>query len=182
MLSKVYPYHRHYILDAKHDGDFDSYPGIVQGDLAPGRPGKGQRYQIWQPIIEDQGEIEKWIQMIRQDRPAFLLIDELYTLCYKKGHYSREYNILQKIGRSLPIGTITHTQELSQIPPNAYKQAVHRFGFYLEGEYDKRIRNMMLKHHDLDNPEHEYGFWYQHQNGRGVPMYFESIQHFLGIR
>lgn len=141
------------------------------------------RYQIWQPIVEDAGEIEKWLQGIRTtQKPAFILIDELYTLCYKKNMYSREYNIIQKIGRSLPIGTITHTQELAAIPPNAYKQAVHRFGFYLEGEYDKRIRNNMLKSRDLDNPEHEWGFWYQHQNGRGEPMYFESIHHFLGLR
>jgi len=180
-LAKLYPYHRHYILDSKHDGDFDKYPGRVAGDLAPGKPGRNQRYQIWQPITEDPEQIERWLYQIRHDAPAFLLVDELYTLVYKRNEYSREYNILQKTGRSLPVGTITLTQELSRIPGNAYKQAVHRLGFYLEGPYDLRIRDLMLKRPKLDNPEHQYGFYYQHINGRGEPSYFENIQHFLGM-
>lgn len=178
-LAKLYPFHRHYILDSKHDGDFDKYPGVVTGDLAPGKPGRNQRYQVWQPIIEDPDQIEKWLWQIRHDAPAFLLIDELYTLVYKHSEYSREYNIMLKTGRSLPVGTITLTQELSKIPSNAYKQAVHRLGFYIEGEYDTRIRNLMLKFPKLGNPEHTYGFYYQHRNARGEPTYFENIQQFL---
>ena len=178
-LAKLYPFHRHYILDSKHDGDFDKYPGIVQGDLAPGKPGRNQRYQIWQPIIEDPDQIEKWLWQVRHDAPAFVFIDELYSLCYKRNEYSREFNILQKTGRSLPVGSIVLTQELSKIPQNAFKQSVHRLGFYMEGPYDVRIRDMMLKHPKLGNPEHEHGFFYQHINGRGEPAYYESIQHFL---
>ena len=178
-LAKLYPYHRHYILDSKHDGDFDRYPGIVKGDLAPGKPGRNQRYQVWQPLQEDPEQIEQWLWNIRHDAPAFVLIDELYTLVYKRNEYSREFNIIQKTGRSLPVGSIVLTQELSRIPANAYKQSVHRFGFYVEGEYDTRLRNLMLKYPKLENPEHEHGFYYQHINARGEPAYFESIQHFL---
>lgn len=181
-LAKLYPYHRHYILDSKHDGDFDKYPGIVKGDLCPAKPDRNQRYQIWQPISEDAEQIEKWLWQIRHDAPAFVLIDELYTLVYKRNEYSREFNIIQKTGRSLPVGSIVLTQELSKVPPNAYKQAVHRFGFYLEGEYDTRIRDLMLKKPKLGNPEHTYGFFYQHINGRGEPEYFQDIETFLGKR
>lgn len=181
-LAKLYPYHRHYILDSKHDGDFDKYPGIVKGDLAPGKPQRNSRYQVWQPIAEDPEQIEKWLWQVRHDAPAFLLIDELYTLVYKRNEYSREFNIIQKTGRSLPVGTLVLTQELSRIPANAYKQSVHRFGFYIEGEYDLRIRNNMLKFPKLENPEHEHGFFYQHINARGEPSYYESIQSFLRDR
>jgi len=181
-LARLYPYHRHYILDSKHDGDFDKYPGVVRGDMAPGKPDRNSRYQVWQPIQEEPDQIEQWLWMIRHDAPAFLLIDELYTLVYKRNEYSREFNILQKTGRSLPVGSIVLTQELSKIPANAYKQSVHRFGFYIEGEYDTRIRNLMLKFPKLEQPEHEFGFYYQHIKSRGEPAYYESIQAFLRDR
>src|SRR5580765_3923485 len=152
-LCELYPFHRHYILDSKHDGDFDKYPGIVKGDMAPARPKSNQRYQVWQPIRAIPDQIEQWLWMIRQDATssdvsgAFLFIDELVTLCYKRNQYSDEYNILQKTGRSLPVGSVTLTQELSKIPGNAYKQSVHRLGFYLDAaaEYDRRISHSLLK-------------------------------------
>lgn len=186
-LAKLYPFYRHYILDSKHDGDFDRYPGIEKGDMAPARPKSNQRYQIWQPIRAIPDQIEQWLWMIRQDATssdvsgAFLFIDELVTLCYKRNQYSDEYNILQKTGRSLPVGSITLTQELSKIPGNAYKQSVHRLGFYLDAaaEYDRRICHSLLKA-KVEDPVDPYGFHYQHINGRGEPQYFESIQHFLG--
>jgi len=186
-LCELYPFHRHYILDSKHDGDFDKYPGIVKGDMAPARPKSNQRYQVWQPIRAIPDQIEQWLWMIRQDATssdvsgAFLFIDELVTLCYKRNQYSDEYNILQKTGRSLPVGSVTLTQELSKIPGNAYKQSVHRLGFYLDAaaEYDRRISHSLLKGKVAD-PIDPYGFYYQHINGRGEPTYFESIQHFLG--
>jgi hypothetical protein len=171
------------VLDSKHDGDFDRYPNIITGDVAPGRPKSNERYQIWQPIIENPEEIEKWLFMIRKDAPAYLLVDELYSLVYGRNEYSRQYTILQKTGRSLPVGCITCTQELSKIPPNAYKQAVHRFGFYIDkaAEYDRRIRNSLLKSKLLGDPEHEFGFWYQSRSGRGEPSYHEDIQAFLHL-
>jgi energy-coupling factor transporter ATP-binding protein EcfA2 len=180
-LCDLYPFHRHYILDSKHDGDFDKYPGIVKGDMAPARPKSNQRYQVWQPIGTIPDQIERWLWQVRQDAPAFLFIDELVTLCYKRNQYSDEYNILQKTGRSLPVGSITLTQELSKIPGNAYKQSVHRLGFYLDAaaEYDRRICHSLLKA-KVEDPVDPYGFHYQHINGRGEPTYFESIQHFLG--
>lgn len=180
-LAKLYTQHRHYILDSKHDGDFDKYPGIEKGDMAPVKPRSNQRYQVWQPIKIIPEQVEKWLWQIRQDAPAVVFIDELVTLCYRRNQYSDEYNILQKTGRSLPVGSITLTQELSKIPGNAYKQSVHRLGFYLDAaaEYDRRICHSLLKA-KVEDPVDPYGFYYQHINGRGEPQYFESIQHFLG--
>jgi energy-coupling factor transporter ATP-binding protein EcfA2 len=180
VYTRLFPTARHYLLDSKLDGDFDSFPGLVKNDLCPQKPGRNARYQTWQVVQIIPEQIEKWLWGIRHDAPAVVEIDELYTLCYKKNQYSTEYNILQKVGRSLPVGSITNTQELSQIPANAYKQATHRLGFYLDGEYDRRIRNAMLKH-KVEDPRDQYGFYYQHVNGRGEPGYFSSIQEFLGL-
>jgi hypothetical protein len=178
-MIRLFPTSRHYIFDSKHDGDFDEYAGRVPGDVCPPKPGANDRYQVWQPVKLIPAEIEKWLWQIRHDAPAIVEIDELYSLVYKRGEYSEEYNILQKTGRSLPVMSISLTQELSKIPPNAYKQSIHRLGFYLEGRYDQLIRSDMLKHR-VENPSDLFGFYYQHQNGRGEPDYFPDIQHFLG--
>jgi hypothetical protein len=177
-LGKLFPTARHYIFDSKMDGDFDSYGGIVVSNTAPPRPDKNEKYQVWQAIKLIPEEIERWLWQIRHDAPALLLIDELYSLVYGKNIYSDEYNIILKTGRSLPVGTVTCTQELAKIPQNAYKQSVHRLGFYLEGRYDTLIRNDLLKG-KVENPLHPYGFYYQHQNRRGEPEYFQDIQTFL---
>jgi hypothetical protein len=149
-------------------------------DWCPRRPGRNDRYQVWQPIKLIPDEIEQWLWKIRHDAPAILLVDELYALVYKVGVYSDEYNILQKTGRSLPVMSITCTQELSKIPQNAYKQSNHRLGFYLDGEYDRRIRNNLLKF-KVEDPEDPFGFYYQKQSGRGEPHYFRDIQEFLNM-
>lgn len=179
-LAKLYHTSRIYIFDGKFDGDFDSYPGRVQSDTAPARPGRNQRFQVWQPVKIVPDEIEQWLWRVRHDAPAILDIDELVYLCYGRDRYSDEYNVIQKTGRSLPIMTLTGTQELSKIPANAYKQATHRLGFYIDAaaEYDRRIRNALLKD-KMGDPDHPYGFWYQHINGRGTPAYFQDVQHFL---
>lgn len=118
--------------------------------------------------------------MVRHDPPAVLEIDELYSLVYQRNVYSDEYNILQKVGRGLPVGSFTLTQELSKIPPNAYKQATHRLGFYLDGRYDRQIRNDLLKF-KVEDPTDQFGLYYQHINSRGEPGYYRTIQEFLGI-
>lgn len=172
---------RHYVLDSKHDGDFDDWPGLVGGDMAPPKPKSNERYQVWQPIKIIPEQMEKWLWQVRHDAPALLEIDELVHLVYKRGVYSDEYNIIQKTGRSLPVGSITLTQELSKIPQNAFNQSVHRLGFYLEGRYNKMIRNDLLKSEKLDQPSDEHGLYYQHINGRGEPIYAKTIQEWLGL-
>lgn len=183
VYAKLFPTMRHYVLDSKFDGDFDDWPGRVQQDECPPRPQSNQMYQVWQPIKLIPEEIEKWLWQVRHDPPALLETDELVHLCYGRNTYSDQYNIILKTGRSPnhPVGSITLTQELSRIPPNAYKQSTHRLGFYLEGRYDLLIRNDMLKFKVENRPEFPYGVYYQHMNGRGKPEFFESIQQFLGL-
>lgn len=171
---------RHYLLDSKHDGDFDQWPGVIRQDKAPGMPGKRERYQVWQPMTIYPNEVETWLDRIFHNGPGIVMIDELYHLCYSRNEYSHNYDIIVKMGRSLKIGVITLTQELSKIPQNAFTQSDHRLGFYLEGRYNKMIRNDMLKF-EVDQPKDQFGFWYQHKNGRGEPPYFRDIQSFLGV-
>ncbi len=120
--------------------------------------------------------------MVRHDAPALLEVDELVHLVYKAGQYSYEYNIIQKTGRMGPIGTITLTQEMSHIPPNAYKQSDHRLGFYVDQAaiYDRRVRDLLLKA-KVGDPPHLHGLFYQHASGRGEPQYFPFVQQFLGV-
>jgi hypothetical protein len=125
--------------------------------------------------------MEKWLYRVRKDPPAILLVDELASLTYKRNEYSEQYNLITKWGRGLPVGSIALSQELSKIPNNAYKQSTHRLGFYLDGRYDKMVRNDMLKW-KVDDPPDQFGFYYQHINGRGQPLYYSSIQDFLGVR
>lgn len=180
--ARLFPRMRHYVFDSKHDGDFDQWPGRVSGDLAPGRPGSNQKYQVWQPVKLIPDEIEKWLWQVRNDPPAVLEIDELVHLVYKGGVYSDEFNIIQKTGRSLPIGSIVLSQEFSGIPPNAFKQADHVLAFFLRkaARYDWQIRNELLGD-KVDNPPDQFGLYYQHKSGRGAPAYYPRIQAFLGV-
>lgn len=164
------------------DGDFDDWPGRVVSDLCPASPGRNQRYQVWQCVNIIPEEIEKWLWGIRRDAPALVEIDELHALVYKPGLYSQELNTILKTGRSGPVGTIALTQELSKIPANAYKQASHRLGFYIDqaARYDRQIWQALLKS-KVSDPVDEYGLYYQHEKGRGEPEYFKTIQQFLGL-
>ncbi len=118
--------------------------------------------------------------MIFNSGPSVLAVDELVHLCYRPNVYSDEYNKILKLGRSKKIGVITLTQEFSRIPPNSYKQSNHRLGFYMDGDYDKRVRNQLLKA-KVDDPADKFGFYYQHRDARGNPQYFPTIQKFLGV-
>jgi hypothetical protein len=179
--TRLFPTARHYVLDTKIEGgDFADWPGAIISDSCPAAPGRNQRYQVWRVARVLPEEMERWLYMVRNDPPAILEIDELASLTYKRGEYSEQYNLITKWGRGLPVGSIALSQELSRIPPNAYKQSTHRFGFYLDGRYDKLIRNDMLKW-KVEDPADTYGFYYQHINGRGEPRYHRTIQEFLGL-
>lgn len=183
VIHELYPETSHYILDTKHDGDFDGYPNIVSSSRAPLALGKKQRYQVWQPLLIYPEEVEKWLGMVFNQPPALLWINELYVLKYKGAqNFSDMYSIIQRAGRTKPITTMTETQKLGKIPTDAYEQATHRLGFYIEGQYNKFIRSEMLKSEQVLNPSDTYGFHYQHVNGRGDPPYYRDIQQFLGVR
>lgn len=179
--TRLFPTLRHYVLDTKIDGgDFADWPNAIISDKCPPRPGRNDRYQVWRVPKVIPEEMEKWLYQIRKDPPSLLEIDELSSLTYKRNEHSDQYNLICKMGRGLPVGSIACSQELSGVPSNAYKQSTHRLGFYLEGEYDRRIRNNMLKH-KVEDPPDQYGVYYQHINGRGMPAYYETIQKFLGL-
>lgn len=182
-IGSLYPEVPHYVLDTQHMGDFDNYDGIIQSTYAPNNMAKKGQYQIWQPLVRKPDEIEKWLWGIFENPPAILMIDELYVLKYRgASNYSDAYSVIQRAGRARKITCITHTQKLGKIPSDAYEQATHRLGFYMEGSYNKFIRSEMLKFERCPMPTDNYGFHYQHINGRGEPEYYRDIQEFLGIR
>lgn len=180
--THLFPTIRHYVLDTKIEGDdFADWPNAIISDRCPPAPKGNDRYQVWRvPQIYPE-EIEKWMYRIRKDPPAILEIDELASLTYPGKVHSPEYNLITKWGRGMSVGSIALSQELSGVPSNAYKQSTHRMGFYLEGEYDRRIRNNMLKH-KVDDPPDQFGFYYAHINSRGEPLYYKDIQSFLGSK
>src|SRR5579872_2640932 len=65
--TRLFPTMRHYVLDSKMDGDFDDWPGVVQLDVCPPRPGRNQRYQVWQPVSLIPEQIERWLYGILKD-------------------------------------------------------------------------------------------------------------------
>jgi hypothetical protein len=185
MYARLYPQARHYILDTKMDGDFDDWPGGYTGDICPPPPMSNQRYQVWHCLDVVPDEMEKWLYGIRKDAKnggGLLEVDELHMLVYKAGTYSKEFNTILKTGRSTPLGTIALSQEMSKIPGNAYKQAIHRLGFYIDqaSRYDYQIWQALLKAKVADPPD-DFGLYYQREKGRQGPQYYKTIQEFLGI-
>lgn len=178
-LANLYPTSRIYILDSKFQGDFDDYPGRIMQDSAPRKPKSNERYQVWQPVLEVPEEIEKWLWQVRHDPPAILFIDELVTLCYSPRNTSDEYSRIQKLGRALPIGTITLTQELVNIPRNAIGQATHIVRFRLALPYEKTLIDSLMRTH-VEEPEHDFGFYYARTN-KGSPQYYASMQEFFKL-
>ena len=178
-LERLYPTSRIYILDTNYRGDFDDFPGIVQSDRCPPKPGANERYQVWQPILEDPNEIEEWLWGIRHDPPAWVNIDELLALCsggYSKAHPSDEFRRLLKLGRALPVGVSSGTQELVDIPRNAIGQTTHVVRFTLQLPYEVQLVNAIMRK-KVAEPEDDHGFWYG--PNRGNPLYFSSVEKFL---
>ena len=178
-LLRLYPTSRLYVLDIKLR-DFEQYPGIVRGDAVPPKLGNNERVQVWQPIHVIPEHIEEWLYRIRHDPPAILQIDELLALCYGKRDASDEFTTITKLGRALPISTIAQTQELVDIPRGALSQPDHIARFRLKHPYEIRLMNNMMGE-ELQEPKDKYGFYYNHAESDGFPIYYPTAQEFLGI-
>lgn len=178
----MYPQARFYIFDSKFAGDFDGYPGRVMSDLAPGRPPANQRVQVWQPVLIDPEQVERWLWQVLHDPPAILFVDELVHLCYGRKSFSENYSRIQKLGRMLPIGCITCTQELVDIPRNALGQATHIARFRLNLPYEQRLmKSIMHAKEEMPEPADHHGFYYGSVTSREEPQYYPDAQHFLKI-
>lgn len=151
-------------------------------DLAPGRPPANQRVQVWQPVIVDPEQVERWLWQVLHDPPAILFVDELVHLCYGRKSFSENYSRIQKLGRMLPIGCITCTQELVDIPRNALGQATHIARFRLNLPYEQRLmKSIMHAKEEMPEPADHHGFYYGSVTSREEPQYYPDAQHFLKI-
>lgn len=179
-LLKLYPNTRLYVLDIKLR-DFNKYPGIFQGDNVPPTLGNNDRIQVWQPVVLNPENVERWLYRIRKDPPAILHIDELLALCYGKRDTSDEFTRITKLGRALPICTIAQTQELVDIPRGALSQPDHIARFRLKHPYEQRLLNGMMGA-ELQEPSDKFGFYYSHAESDGEPIYYSDAQSFLGLK
>lgn len=169
------------MLDVKFR-DFNDWAGVTRTDgEVPARPGRNEKYQVWQPIISVPEQIEEWLWRIEKDPPAILLVDELAALIYKKTQTSIGYTRLQKLGRGLPVGVVTLTQEFSGIPGSAVKQSVHNVVFRMgRSPYESQMASLLLDD-EYRVPADKYGFYYQHETSAGKPLYYPSHEKFLGF-
>ena len=178
-LLKLYPRSRLYVMDIKLR-DFNSYPGIYQGNELPPKLKNNERVQVWQPLVIDPDTVERWLYRIRHDPPAILQIDELLALTYGRRDTSPEFTTITKLGRALPICTIAQTQELVEIPRGALSQADHIARFRLKYPYEQRLLNNMMGQ-DLTEPADPWGFYYSYAEKDGTPVYYSDAQSFLGL-
>lgn len=178
-LLHLYPTSRLYVLDIKLR-DFNSYPGIFQGNELPPKLTGNERVQVWQPLVIDPETVERWLYRIRQDPPAILQIDELLALTYGKRDTSPEFTTITKLGRALPISTISQTQELVDIPRGALSQPDHIARFRLKHPYERRLLDNMMGQ-EMTEPADPWGFYYSYAEKDGVPVYYPDAQTFLGL-
>lgn len=179
-LLELYPTARLYVLDIKLR-DFNTYPGIFSGDGLPPKPKSNERVQVWQPQIIRPENVEAWLYRIRQDPPAILHLDELLAVCYKHNEPSEELTRIAKLGRALPISTISHTQDVVDLPRGILSQPDHIVRFRLKNRYDRRYMDNLFETERMSEPRDEHGMWYVHAESGGEPQYFPSAQHFLGL-
>lgn len=177
-LSRLYPDAHIYVLDIKRR-DFNSWPNILSQDEAPPPLKHSERIQVWQPVIEREEEIERWLGQIEQDSPALLYIDELSALIYGKKKFSEGYRRLQKLGRGLPVGIISLTQELGGIPQSAIEQSTHTLRFRVKGEYNKRVGDGIVGKDDKGEPRHKYGFFYACEERHLTGLYYKDKDEFF---
>lgn len=180
-LLRLFDTSRLYVLDIKMR-DFNQYPGLVQSDKTPPKPKSNDRVQVWQPIVIDPEEVERWLFNIRHDPPAILQVDELLALCYGRRDTSAEFTKLTKLGRALPITTLAQTQELVDVPRGAISQVDHIARFRLKHRYERNFMDNMMGEEDMKEPADQWGFWYNHAENDGTPIYFPDAQTFLGMR
>lgn len=177
-LARLFNTSRIYVLDIKLR-DFNNWPGIIQSDTSPARPSSNDRIQVWQPTIIDPEQVERWLYGIRKDAPAIVNIDELLALCYGKRDTSDEYTRITKLGRALPVLTISNTQDLVELPRGVLSQPDHVVRFRLKHPYEKRVANVLLGTEVTEPPK--YSFWYAHSESDSDPIQYENVQTFLGL-
>lgn len=163
-------------LDLKGAGDFDHWPGLLQQDEAPTLQKVG--FQVWQPILEMELQIESYLRSIEKAAPRIAVIDELQYLCYRGGRFSEGYRRLLKLGRALPVGTITGTQELAGIPRQAIGQATWILRFRLQNLYDQTTADR-LAHNGEGEPPDEHGFYFNRVGSPHQAWYYSSIYELL---
>jgi hypothetical protein len=119
------------ILDSKGDAHFDNLPGLLTTAAPPG-PAAAGRLVVWRPDVDNLAAYDTWLGTLLKARTRrIVLLDELSSLCDKRGLPGANLNRLLKQNRSLGITVLVGTQETHWIPRNVLGQAVHILRFRL---------------------------------------------------
>lgn len=178
-LMGLYPDAHLYVLDIKRR-DFIGWPNVLSQDEAPPPLKEGQRVQVWQPIVEQEEEIEKWLRQIENDAPALLYVDEMAALMYGARRSSQNFKRLQKLGRGLPVGIVSLTQELAEMPRQLVGQATHVVRFRLLNAYEQRLGDRLVRKGDPGEPRAKHGFFYACEETGAPGAYYADKSEFFG--
>lgn len=180
-MLELYPDVHLYVLDIKRRdfNDWSDYIVQTPGN-SPGLLTGKSNIQVWQPLDDIPDEIERWLHDIMTDAPAIAWINEMSALGYTEQSAYKNNNMykrMQKLGRDLPVMTISESQELAGTARTFLGQADHVVRFTLEDEWDKnRMKRLM---HGLEEPFDKYGFHYRNIERAESPVYFKGYQEFF---
>lgn len=177
-LAHLYPSMHIYVMDNKRR-DFNDWPNIVDSDEAPQLLSKDDAIQVWQPLRRIPDEVETWLERIVHDVPAIVAVDEGVFLRYTNTWSSEMWEILQKIGRDLPLTTMVGTQDIVKMPRTIISQSDHIARFSLRHPYEQSLMKSVVG--DTGEPRDRYGFFYSNQERGDSPLYFHDMQEFFGL-
>lgn len=178
-LMQMYDEMKLYVFDIKMR-DFNYYPNIHKDDSIPPKLDGKERIQVWQPYHIIPENVEEWLFRLWHDPPAIIQIDEMAGLRYKKSLSSPEFTTITKLGRALPITTISETQELVELPRGAMSQPDHIIRMRLKYPYEINFMNRLMGY-EMKNPRDKWGLFYQNAEEDSEPVYFPDAQTFLGL-
>ena len=204
-LRKAPMYYQIFILDTKHDGDFDmlgtKYHHIQQ--IFQDRRSRIVIYEPWDE--EDRPEFyelflrmvwDRWMMVPGKSQksrvPAVVLIDELTTLEIKSGNKSildpkrtHAWSEIMKRGRSAHVVLWNVTQNPVYVPEDFFRNASAFFMFRLNRIDDrKRMAEFMGTEVLQEIPtNYPHGFWYYHTGGGNMihPAFIPQLN-VVGIR
>ena len=186
-MRKAPMYYQIFILDTKHDSDFDML-GPKYHHIQQVFQDRRSRIVIYEPLDdEDRPEFyELFLRMVwdrwmivpgKSDKsrvPAVVLIDELTTLEIKSGNKSllnakrtHAWSEIMKRGRSANVVLWNVTQNPVYVPEDFFRNASAYFMFRLKNPDDrKRMAGYMGPEVTQEIPsQFLHGFWYYHTGG-----------------
>jgi DNA helicase HerA-like ATPase len=183
------------IFDTKMQGDFKEFEKRNIANIVEGNDPRKvvsvmwkKPFTIWKPEFDNVEDYNEYFRLVYQSAkhkhtPSITYIDELSSITSQGGKAPDYYDVLLKQGRGMHNGIISVTQSPAYIPQNLLRQATHMIRMRLNDDYDIKKIARTMGNDALDEPEHDYGFWYRDctKPKRKQPaIYFPDRLEFLG--